>query len=83
MPPPGPPASLSLFRPLCRGVTRLVARGILSQNQPEKFHWICEPRQDQFGRGEDCAGARRPVQLSVACIISCEKAAVSSVTRVT
>ena len=39
--------------------------------------------QDQFGRGEDRVGGRRPVQLGTACIISCEKAAVASVTRVT
>jgi hypothetical protein len=39
--------------------------------------------RDQFGRGEDRVGGRRPVELSAACIISCEKAAVASVTRVT
>ena len=39
--------------------------------------------RDQFGRGEDRVGGCRPVQLSTACIISCENAAVKSVTRVT
>src|SRR3954468_17225579 len=47
LPPPAPPASLSLFRSLCRHAKRLTNRGVLSQNGPEKFHWICEPRHIQ------------------------------------
>jgi hypothetical protein len=51
LPPPAPPASLSLFRSSCREETRLASRGILSQNGPGKFHLICEPRQELSCRG--------------------------------